>query len=55
MKAYKEEDKRLQKFYENFDDTIIRPRVLLNSGALKSVVVEGVSLGYSRNTRYPLT
>jgi len=44
MKAYKDEEKRLQKFYEDFDDTIIRPRVLLDSGVLKSIVVEGVSL-----------
>lgn len=44
MKAYKEEQKKIQKFYEDFDDTIIRPRVLFGSDILKSIIVDGVSL-----------
>lgn len=43
IKAYKEEEKRLQKLYEDLDEHIIRPRVVLANGVLKSISVEGVS------------
>lgn len=43
MKAYKEDDKRIQKFCEDFEAAILHPRVLIGYGPLKSISVEGVS------------
>lgn len=43
MKAYKEDDKRIQKFCNDFETAIVHPRVILGHGPLKSISVEGVS------------
>ncbi len=43
IKAYKEEQHRLQELYEDLDELIIKPRVLLTHGILRTIVVEGVS------------
>ncbi|KFY26992.1 hypothetical protein V493_03754 [Pseudogymnoascus sp. VKM F-4281 (FW-2241)] len=44
MKAYKEDDKRIQKFCDDFETAIVHPRVLLGHRPLKSIVVEGTSI-----------
>lgn len=41
IKAYKEDQKRLQKLFEDLDEIIIRPRVVLANGVLKSITIEG--------------
>lgn len=43
MKAYKEDDKRIQKFCDDFETAIVHPRVILGHGPLKSISVQGVS------------
>ncbi|KFY88398.1 hypothetical protein V500_06397 [Pseudogymnoascus sp. VKM F-4518 (FW-2643)] len=44
MKAYKEDDKRIQKFCDDFETAIVHPRVILGHGPLKSISVEGTSI-----------
>ncbi|KFY42584.1 hypothetical protein V495_04438 [Pseudogymnoascus sp. VKM F-4514 (FW-929)] len=44
MKAYKEDDKRIQKFCDDFETAIVHPRVLLGHEPLKSISVEGTSI-----------
>jgi centromere/kinetochore protein ZW10 len=41
MKAYKEEAKRVEAFYKEFDNMIIRPRIMFNNkGAVKSIIIQ---------------
>lgn len=48
IEAYKEREHRLRKLYEQLDEVIIKPRVLLTNGILHSVVVEGNTIYSSR-------
>lgn len=48
IEAYKERDHRLHKLYEQLDEVIIKPRVLLTNGILHSIVVEGNTIYSSR-------
>lgn len=48
MKAYKEDEKRIQKFCEDFETAIVYPRVLIGHGHLKSISVEGVSYYFQK-------
>lgn len=48
IEAYKERDYRLHKLYEQLDEVIIKPRVLLTNGILHSIVVEGNTIYSSR-------
>lgn len=48
IEAYKERDYRLNKLYEQIDEVIIKPRVLLTNGILHSIVVESNTIYSSR-------
>lgn len=48
IEAYKERDYRLHRLYEQLDEVIIKPRVLLTNGILHSIVLEGNTIYSSR-------
>ncbi|OBT70515.1 hypothetical protein VE03_00141 [Pseudogymnoascus sp. 23342-1-I1] len=49
MKAYKEDEKRIQKFCDDFETAIVHPRVLIGHGPLKSISVEGTTIRASED------
>jgi hypothetical protein len=42
MKAYKELDDRVSKFYKVLEESIIAPRIDLKDGGLVRIIIEGV-------------
>ncbi|KFY63047.1 hypothetical protein V496_04240 [Pseudogymnoascus sp. VKM F-4515 (FW-2607)] len=49
MKAYKEDEKRIQKFCDDLETAVVHPRVLIGHGPLKSISVEGTSIRASED------